>query len=77
MKRIILFYMVFLLIWFGGSAAAFHFWGESAVSTLGIGVAGGVFVAEFRQMVNAVFNISNNKNNNNNNKPPAPPAGSP
>ncbi len=40
--------MVYLLIWFGGALIGIKFFGMDAVTALGIGTAGGVFVGSFK-----------------------------
>ncbi len=54
MKRFAVFYMLFIIIWFAGAGTAMYFWGESTLSSLGIGVASGIFVAEFRLIINKI-----------------------
>jgi hypothetical protein len=54
MKRLLIFYMVFILIWFGGAMIASHFITMDAVSALGIGTAGGVFVSKFGTIIDKI-----------------------
>lgn len=61
MKRLILFYMLFLILWFGGVIAATYMVGPNATADLGLGVAGGVFVAEFRVVVDKVLSHETSK----------------
>lgn len=54
MKRLLVFYMAFILLFFGGAMVAAKFINLDMVQALGIGTVGGVIVAEFRTIISKV-----------------------
>lgn len=43
-------YLVFLLIWYGGTVLAVKYLGISVMEGVGLGTAGGVFLGAFKDM---------------------------
>jgi hypothetical protein len=44
-----------VILWFAGMAAVSYYWGSSTVATLGIGVAGGVIISKFGNMMDSLL----------------------
>ena len=55
--------MLYLIVWYGGSLIAIKFFGVDAVTALGMGTAGGVFVASFKDAWQFIWRRSSPKEN--------------
>jgi hypothetical protein len=62
--------MIYLLIWFGGALVGIKFFGVDAVTALGIGTAGGVFVASFKDAWQFIWRRSSPQEKQVNTTPP-------
>jgi hypothetical protein len=47
-SKMIYFIMVYIVFWYGGSLLGIKYFGLDAVTALGVGTVGGVFVASFK-----------------------------